>query len=94
MDKLSLYLTRKQLPLKQIFPQSHSVTLTFEYQIKLAQYSVEQETIPPSQKEDCRPILVHFENYHLSNFIDDEKEKILSKPLDSFSFEAVEPVQI
>ena len=46
----------------------------------------------PPQKDDCHPILADFGNDQFS-FRNIDKENIISKPVNSSSFEAVKPFQ-
>ena len=82
-----------QLKHKQLLPQPISATLTYDNQNKLVHYSVKIETVRPSQKDDCRPFLGDFENGLFSFRKIDKRENIQNKPLDSFSFEALKPIQ-
>ena len=50
---------------------------------------VGHETVPPSKKAHCRPLLADFANDQPSNRNKDEGENILNKQLESFSFEAI-----
>ena len=78
---------------RQIRPQIHFATLTCDNQIKPVHYLAKHEKVLPSQKVDCHPILADFGNDQFSMSIIDNGENIRIKPLDSFSFEAVEPFQ-
>ena len=55
---------------------------------------VKQETVLPSLKDDCHPGLAHFPNDHFPFGNDNEVEKIVVKTLESFLFEAVQPIQV
>ena len=88
-NELQLHqLNNKQLPLQIYF-----ATLTHDNQVKSVHYLVKHETILPSQKDYCRPILADFGNYQFSIGINDKGEDIKIKPLDSILFEAVKPFQ-
>ena len=47
-------------------------------------YLFKRETILPSQKNFCHPILAHFEKDQFSICTSDTGERIITKPLDSF----------
>ena len=58
------------------------------------QYLVKRETALPSIKVDCHPGLAHFGNDQFPIGNDKEGENIFIETLDSFAFDAVQPIQI
>ena len=68
-------------------------SLIYENQFKPVHHLAKQETVLPSKKVDPYPILAVSGNDQFSIPVDDIKEKIISKPLDSFSFEVVKIFQ-
>ena len=58
------------------------------------QYLVKRETALPSIKVDCHPFLAHFGNDQFPIGNDNEGENIFIETLDSFAFDAVQPIQI
>ena len=57
-------------------------------------YLFKHETVLPSLKVDCHPGPAHFGNDQFLIGIDNEGEKNVIKTLDSFSFDAVQPIQV
>ena len=57
-------------------------------------YLFKNETVLPSIKNDCHPGLAHFGKDQFPTRGDNEREKIVIQTLDSFSFDAVHPLQI
>ena len=55
---------------------------------------VKHETVLPSLEDDCHPGLAHFGKDQLLIGNDNEGENIVIKSLDSFSFDAVQPIQV
>ena len=55
---------------------------------------VKHETVLPSLKGDCHPCPAHFGNGQFLIGIDNEGEINVIKTLDSFSFDAVQPIQV
>ena len=62
--------------------------------LKLVHYLVEHETVLLSLKDDCLPALADFRHDQFPIRNDNEKEKNVIKTLDSFSFDAVQPIQV
>ena len=62
--------------------------------LKLVHYLVEHETVLPSLKDDCHPGLAQFGKDRFPNCDDNEGEKNVNKTLDSFSFDALHPIQV
>ena len=84
---LSLSLSQKnllpnQLKHKNLPPQVHFATLTPDNQNNPVQSLVKQDTVIPSQKDDCQPILADFGNDLFSFRIEDTGNNITIKPLD------------
>ena len=81
---------------KQFPPQVLFETLTHDDQmkLKLVHYLVEHETVLPSLKDDCHPGLADFRHDQFPIRNDNEREKNIIKTLDSFSFDAVQPIQV
>ena len=81
---------------RQIPPQVLFATLTHDYQTKLelVHYLFEHETVLPSLKDDCYPGLADFRHDQFPIRKDNEREKNVIKTLDSFSFHAVQPIQV
>ena len=84
----------KELKHKQIPQQTHFATLTHDNQIKPVNYLIKHKTVLPPQKDHCYLILADFRNEQISILIRDKGENIITKPLDSISFEAIKPFQI
>ena len=57
-------------------------------------YFSKNETVFPSLKNDCHPSLAHSGNDQFPSHDDNEGEKFVIKTLDSFSFDAVHPIQV
>ena len=70
--------------------------MTHDDQIKLkpVQYLVERETAHPPLKDDCHPCLALLGNHQFPIRNDKEVEKNVVKTLESFLFDAVQPVQV
>ena len=85
-----------QVKHKQLTPQVLFATLTHDDQIKFKPVHclVKHETVLPSLEDDCHPGLAHFgkDQFLIGN--DNEGENIVIKALDSFSFDAVQPIQV
>ena len=85
------HVKHKQLPLQVLF-----ATLTHDDQIKYKPVHclVKRETVLPSLKVDCHPGLAHFriDQFPIGNDI--EGENIVIEILDSFPFDAVQPIQV
>ena len=71
-----------QLKHKQLPPQNHSATLTKDNQLTHLHYLANHETVPPSQKDDCHPILADFGDDQFFVRISDKRENIIVKALD------------
>ena len=57
-------------------------------------YLSKNETVLPSLKNDCHPSLALSGNDQFPPRDDNEGEKFVIKTLDSFSFDAVHPIQV
>ena len=70
--------------------------MTHDDQIKLkpVQYLVKRETALPSLKTDCHLSLALFGNHQFTIRNDEEVEKNVVKTLESFLFDAVQPIQV
>ena len=81
---------------KHLPPQILFATLTHDDQIKLKPVHclVKHETVLPSLKDDCHPGLAHFDNDQFPICKDKEGEENVIRTLDSFSFDAVQPIQV
>ena len=95
---LSLSFTQKDLQMihlkdMQLLHQIHFATVTHDYQIKPVHSLVKHEIVLPSQKDDCHLILAEFGNNQFSIRNNDPGANIIVKPVDSFSLEAVKPIQ-
>ena len=55
---------------------------------------VKQETVLTSVEDDCHPGLAHFGNHQFAMRNDKEVEKNVVKKLESFFFDAVQPIQV
>ena len=100
-DKLSCSFLQEELQLnlvkhKQLPPQVLFATLTHDDQIKLKRVNclVKQETVLPPLKDDCHPGLAHFRNDQFPLGNDNEGEKNVIETLESFLFDAVQPIQV
>ena len=97
-DMLSRSFTKEELQLnqlkhKQFPPQIEFAVMNQTNQIQPVQYLVKHETVQPSQRDDCHPILADFSNDQFSIRLRNKDEDVTVKPLDSFSFKAVKPFQ-
>ena len=81
----------KQLPRQVLF-----ATQTHDDQLKLkpVHYLSKNETVLPPLKNYCHPSLAHFGNDQFPSHDDNVGKKIVIKTLDSFSFDAVHPIQV
>ena len=70
--------------------------MTNDDQIKLkpVHYLVKRETALPPLKDDCHPCLALFGNQYFPIPNDKEVEKNVVKLLESFFFDAVQPIQV
>ena len=70
--------------------------MTHDDQIKLkpVHYLVKRETALPPLKDDCHPCLALFGNQYFPNPNDKEVGKNVVKILESFLFDAVQPIQV
>ena len=100
-DKLSCSFLQEELQLnlvkhKQLPPQVLFATLTHDDQIKLKRVNclVKQETVLPPLKDDCHPGLAHFRNDQFPFGNDNEVKKIVVKTMESFLFDAMQPIQV
>ena len=71
-----------QLEHKQLHPQIHFATPTHDKQFKPVHYVVEHETVLPSQKDLCKPILADFRKDRFCIRTQDKGENIIKKHLD------------
>ena len=62
--------------------------------LKLVHYLFKHETVLPSLKNDCHPGPPHFGKDQFPTRDDNQREKNVIKTLDSFSFDAVQPIQV
>ena len=85
-----------ELKQKQLPPQVLFATLTHDDQIKFKTVNclVKHETVLPSLKDDCHSGLAHFGNDQILIGIDNEGEYKVIKTQDSFSFYAVQSIQV
>ena len=85
------HVKHKQLPSRVRF-----ATLTHDDQIKFKPVNclVKHETVLPSLKDDCHSGLAHFGNDQILIGIDNEGEYKVIKTQDSFSFYAVQSIQV
>ena len=81
---------------KQLPPRVHFATLTHDDQIKFKPVNclVKHETVLPSLKDDCHSGLAHFGNDQILIGIDNEGEYKDIRTQDSFSFDAVQSIQV
>ena len=96
-DMLSQTFTKEQLqvhPLrhKQLPPQI-DFSIMKDNQLKPVHYSVKPEEIKYNQKNDCHPILADYGDDQFSIRINNKGEDIHIKPLDSFSFQSIVPLE-
>ena len=70
--------------------------MTHDDQIKLkpVQFLVKRETALPSLKDDCHPSLAHLGKHQFPIRNDKEVEKNVVETLESFLFDAVQPIQV
>ena len=85
-----------ELKQKQLPPQVLFATLTHDDQIKFEPVHclVKQETVLTSLKDDCHSGLAHFGNDQILIGIDNEGEYKDIRTQDSFSFDAVQSIQV
>ena len=62
--------------------------------LKPVHYSIKHGTVLPSLKDDCHPGLADFRHDQFPIRDDIEAEKNVIKTLDSFSFDALHPIQV
>ena len=81
---------------KQLLPQDLFAKWTHDDQIKLkpVQCLGKRETALPQPKDECHPCLAHFGNHQFPIRNDKEVEKNFVKKLETFLFDAVQPIQI
>ena len=81
---------------KQLHPQVLFATLTHDDQINFTPVNclVKHETVLPSLKGDYHPGPAHFGNHQFAMRNDKEVEKNVVKKLESFFFDAVQPIQV
>ena len=70
--------------------------MTHDDQLKLkpVQFLVKRETALPSLKDDCHPSLALLGNHQFPFRNDKEVEKNVVETLESFMFDAVQPIQV
>ena len=96
-DMLSRTFTKEQLQIhqlrhKQVPPQIDS-SIMKDNQIKPVHYLVKLEEIKYNQKNDCHPILADYGEDQFSIRINNKGKDIHIKPLDSFSFQSIDPFE-
>ena len=77
-----------QLKHKQLPPQIEFAKMNQANQIHPVHYLVKHETVQPSLKDDCHPILADYSKDQFSIPINYKGEDVIVKPLDAFSFKA------
>ena len=71
-------------------PRNSNATPTDVNQIKPVHYLVKQETILPSQRDDCHPLLADFGIDQFSIRNNEKRENLKNKPSNPFVFQTGE----
>ena len=96
-DMLSRTFTKEQLQIHQLkhkqLPLQFDFCIMKDNQLKPVHYLVKHEEIKYNQKNDCHPILADYGEVQFSFRINNKGEDIHIKPLDSFSFQSIVPIE-
>ena len=96
-DMLSRTFTKEQLQIHQLrhkqLPPQIDFSIMKDNQLKPVHYLVKHEEIKYNQKNDCHPILADYGEDQFSIRINNKREDIRIKPLDSFSFQSTVPFE-
>ena len=96
-DMLSRTFTKKQLQIHQFrhkqLPPQINFSIMKDNQLKPVHYLVKHGEIKYNQKNDCHPILADYGEDQFSIRINNKGEDIHKKPLDSFSFQPIVPIE-
>ena len=96
-DMLSRTFTKEQLQIHQLrhkqLPPQIDFSIMKDNQLKPVHYLVKHEEIKYNQKNDCHPILADYGDDQFSIRINNKGEDIHIKPLDSFSFKSIVPLE-
>ena len=96
-DMLSRSFTKAELQLNQLkhkqLPPQIDFALLQDNTLKHVHYLIKHEEILPHQKHDSHPILADYGTDQFSIRINDKGNDIVVKPLQSFSFKSITPVQ-
>ena len=96
-DMLSRSFTKAELQLNQLkhkhLPPQIDFALLQDNTLKPVHYLIKHEEILPHQKHDSHPILADYGTDQFSIRINDKRNDIVVKPLQSFSFKSITPFQ-
>ena len=96
-DMLSRSFTKAELQLNQLkhkqLPPQIDFALLLDNTLKPVHYLIKHEEILPHQKHDSHPILADYGTDQFSIRINDKRNDIVVKPLQSFSFKSITPFQ-
>ena len=96
-DMLSRSFTKAELQLNQLkhkqLPPQIDFALLQDNTLKPVHYLIKLEEILPHQKHDSHPILADYGTDQFAIRINDKGNDIVVKPLQSFSFKSLTPVQ-
>ena len=96
-DMLSRSFTKAELQLNQLkhkqLPPQINFALLQNGTLKPVHYFIKPEEILPHQKHDSHPILADYGTDQFSIRINDKRNDIVVKPLQSFSFKSITPFQ-
>ena len=96
-DMLSRTFTKEQLQVQQSrhkqLPPQIDFSIMKDNQPKPVHYLVKHEEIKYNQKNDCHPILADYGDDQFSIRINNKKEDIHMKPLESFFFKSIVPFE-
>ena len=94
---LSRTFTKEQLQIHQFRHKQFSPQINFSFmndnQLKPVHYLVKHEEIKYNKKSYCHPILADYGEDQFSIRINNKGEDIHRKPLDSFSFQSIVPLE-
>ena len=76
---------------KTISPHTEFLHLKRNISLKQVHYLVEQEKVLPTQKNDCHPVLVDYDDDQFTLRSQDKGNTFTYFPLNYFSFQSVSP---
>ena len=93
VDMLSRSFTKVELQLNQLKHKQIDFALLQNGTLKPVHYLIKHEDMLPHQKHDSHPILTDYGTDQISIRINDKRNDIIVKPLQSFSFKSITPFQ-